>query len=76
VSREAAAAKARRYLSEARVRVRYCDEESGVIEADVRGDSRIYATGRDVEGWFCDCAARTENCSHVLALGLVSVLER
>jgi hypothetical protein len=41
----------------------------------VRGDCRVYLAGRDEEGWFCSCAARTEDCSHVRALRLVSVLE-
>ena len=75
VSRENAAAKARRYLTEARVRIRYLDEENGAAEADVRGDCRIYSAGRDETGWYCDCAARTEDCSHVRALRLVCVLE-
>jgi hypothetical protein len=73
--REDAATKAKRYLAEARVRVLHCDEEDGTIEAEVRGDGRIYAAGRDESGWRCDCAARTENCAHLRALRLISVLE-
>lgn len=74
--RETVDAKARRYLIEARVRVLHCDENAGIIEAEVRGDSRLYSTGRDAEGWYCTCAARTRDCSHVRALRLVTVLER
>lgn len=48
--RETVDAKARRYLIEARVRVLHCDENAGIIEAEVRGDSRLYSTGRDAEG--------------------------
>jgi len=68
-------AKARRYLVEARVRILHCDEEAGIIEAEVRGDARLYAAGRDPEGWHCSCAARTRDCSHVRALRLVTILE-
>jgi hypothetical protein len=45
--RETTEAKGRRYLVEARVRILHCDEEAGVIEAEVRGDCRLYSTGRD-----------------------------
>jgi hypothetical protein len=75
VSRETLDGKARRYLTEARVRILHCDEEAGIIEAEVRGDCRLYSTGRDAEGWYCSCAARTPDCSHVRALRLVAVLE-
>jgi hypothetical protein len=73
--REDAAAKAKRYLTEARVRVLACDEEDGTICAEVRGDGRIYASGRDESGWFCDCAAKTDNCAHLRALRLISMLD-
>ena len=77
MSRENSATKARRYLIEARVRVIDCDEANGVITAEVRSDgSRIYVAGRETEGsWFCDCAAWSENCAHINALKLISVLE-
>jgi hypothetical protein len=67
--------KARRYLTEARVRVLVCDEEAGSIGAEVRGDCRLYDVGRDEEGWFCSCAAQTPDCSHVRALRLITILE-
>ena len=73
--RETVDAKARRYLIEARVRIHHCDEDNGVVEAEVRGDSRLYSTGRDSEGWYCSCAARTPSCSHVGALRLITILE-
>jgi hypothetical protein len=73
--REDAATKAKRYLAEARVRVLASDEDDGTIAAEVRGDGRIYASGRDETGWYCDCQARTENCAHLRALRLISVLE-
>lgn len=73
--REAVDAKARRYLSDARVRVLHCDEEAAIIEAEIRGDSRLYSTGRDADGWFCSSAARTVDCSHVRALRLITILE-
>jgi len=73
--RETIDGKARRYLVEARVRVLHCDEDAGILEAEVRGDCRLYSTGRDAEGWYCSCAARTQDCSHVRALRLVTILE-
>jgi hypothetical protein len=73
--RETIDAKARRLLVETRVRIIDCDEENGVIAAEVRGDCRLYSAGRDAEGWFCSCAARTANCAHVRALRLVTILE-
>jgi hypothetical protein len=73
--RETVDAKARRYMVEARVRILHCDEEAGAIEAEVRGDSRLYSTGRDSEGWYCSCPARVQDCSHVRSLRLVTILE-
>jgi hypothetical protein len=75
--REAADVKARRYLVEARVRVRQADEDDGAVMAEVRGDSgRIYAAGHDLErGWWCDCPAIGPRCSHLRALQLVTVME-
>jgi hypothetical protein len=73
--RENPQAKAQRYLCEARVRVLFCDEEAGVVTADVRGSGASYSTGRDDEqGWYCDCKARGE-CAHVAALKFVTVME-
>jgi hypothetical protein len=73
--REDAAAKARRYLGEGRVRIIACDEEAGTILAEVRGNGAVYAAGHGLKGWACGCPAKSKNCAHVLALKLVTVLE-
>jgi hypothetical protein len=73
--RENAEAKARRYLTEGRVRVIACDEAAGTIVAEVRGNGAIYAAGHGPAGWACDCDAKSKNCAHILALKLVTVLE-
>jgi hypothetical protein len=73
--RETVDAKARRYLVEARVRVLHCNEDAGLLEAEVRDDRRLYSIQRVGEGWYCSCAARTQDCSHVRALRLVTILE-
>lgn len=73
--RESAATKARRYLGEGRLVVRYLDEEVGVVQADCRGDGSVWVCGRDVHGWFCNCPARGRGCAHLLALRLVVALE-
>jgi hypothetical protein len=71
VSRENAAAKGKRYVSEGRLVVRQLDEHTGTVQADCRGNGSIYSCGRDDRGWFCDCAARTTACAHLEALRLV-----
>jgi hypothetical protein len=68
-------AKAQRYLCEGRIRILFCDEEGGVLTADVRGSGASYTTGRDDErGWHCNCNARRE-CAHILALKYATVFE-
>jgi hypothetical protein len=75
MSRETIRKKAGRYLLEARVRVLFCDEDNGIVTADVRGSGASYTTGRDDErGWYCDCKARGE-CAHIAALKYVTVME-
>jgi hypothetical protein len=75
MSRENVIAKAQRYLTEARVRILFCDEDNGVVAADVRGSGASYSTGRDDEqGWYCNCSARGE-CAHIAALKFVTVME-
>jgi hypothetical protein len=71
--RENVDTKARRYLTEGRVRILLCNEESGVVDAEVRGNGAVYAVNHDKAGWSCDCAARTE-CAHIAALKCVTVL--
>jgi hypothetical protein len=74
MSRENAAAKARRYLTEGRVVLRALDEYGGMVQADVRGDGAIWTSGRDERGWFCQCPAKGR-CAHVLAVGLIVAVE-
>jgi hypothetical protein len=76
VSRESAATKARRYLVEARLRLREVDEDGGIVAGEVRGDSGViyqigYADGR----WRCSCPSYGDRCSHLLAARLVCVVE-
>jgi hypothetical protein len=67
--------KARRLLTEGRVRILEAHEDDGVVSAAVRGDSgRVYTTSYDASGWFCTCSARGR-CSHVQAVQLVVVVE-
>lgn len=54
MSRENAAAKGRRYVSEGRLVIRQLDEHTGTVQADVRGGGAIYSCGRDGRGWFCN----------------------
>jgi uncharacterized Zn finger protein len=69
--RESASLKARRYVTEGRLRIRELDERGGTVKADVRGDGAIYSVGRDERGrWFCSCPA-CGRCAHQFAVGLV-----
>lgn len=70
MSRESAALKARRYLTEGRLLVLRVD--GPIIRAACRGDGQVYRLGHDPRhGWRCDCPARTRDCAHLLALRLV-----
>ena len=71
--RESAALKARRYIVEARLTINHVDGRN--VSAHCRGDAAIYTLGHDGQSWHCDCPARGR-CSHLLALGLVVVLEQ
>jgi hypothetical protein len=71
--RENVETKARRYLAEGRVRIRICNEESGVAHAEVRGNGAVFIVDHDDKGWRCGCPARTE-CAHVVAVKGVTVL--
>lgn len=71
---ENAAAKSRRLLSEARIRILEANEDAGTLSAEVRGDSSaIYVVSHDADGWACSCPTRGL-CSHVRALMLVTVM--
>ena len=72
--REDVETKARRYLTEGRVRIRVCNQENGAAKAEVRGHGAVYIVDHDEDGWRCDCPARTE-CAHVAALKCVTVLK-
>lgn len=79
--RESSADKARRLLTEGRLRVvRVGDSERpGVIVAECRGDSGAsYHLGFDDKKnqWRCTCAELRGKCSHIQALQLVTIIER
>jgi hypothetical protein len=69
--RESAATKARRYLVEGRLLVTTVTDR--VVVARCRGDGEIYQLAGDPGGWSCNCLALTENCSHLIALRLVTI---
>jgi uncharacterized Zn finger protein len=72
-SRESAAVKGRRYLTEGRLTVEHVVHD--VVVASCRGDSgETYKLGYDParQDWDCSCPARTR-CSHLVALMLVTV---
>lgn len=72
MSRESAAAKALRYLSEARLTVTALDGDH--VTAVCKGSGESYQLGHDLgRGWWCGCPARTDQCAHLLALQSVTV---
>jgi uncharacterized Zn finger protein len=67
--------KARRLLTEGRIRVLSANEDDGFLAAEVRGDSaRVYVVSYESGGggWSCDCPTRGV-CSHLRAVQLVTV---
>jgi hypothetical protein len=66
--------KARNYLLQGRLVVHTADPQTGRIRASCRGDGAVYTLGRDDDGWYCNCPARTR-CAHMVALGLVTAPE-
>lgn len=72
--RENAAMKARRYLTEGRLVIIEVREDR--ISAFCRGDGAVWAVGYSPRGWECDCPALSSNCSHLLALRLVTTANR
>lgn len=86
--RENAAAKARRYLAEGRVMLVRVTEKRVIhsasrvtdVGAKVRGESGQYhvwhqkasSTAHRLDGWNCDCEARSDKCAHILAVQLVT----
>ena len=69
-SRESAAAKARRYLTEGRVSI-VCADRHGKVRALVRGDGAIWLVKVDGYDRTCTCPA-PKLCAHILAVGLVT----
>ncbi len=72
--RENAAAKGRRLLAEGRLTVDLVDGRK--VIASCRGDSGdVYRLGFDPRAgsWRCTCAVRTDACSHLHALRLVTL---
>lgn len=75
--RESAHVKARRLLTEGRVRVVSAHEDDGFVSAEVRGDSaRIYVVSYEAgdSGWRCSCPT-VGVCSHLRAVQLIVVCE-
>jgi uncharacterized Zn finger protein len=72
LSRESAATKGRRYLTEGRLNIEHVGD--GRIVASCRGDlGDVYRLGYDPakQEWRCTCPAR-QRCSHLVALQLVT----
>ena len=71
MTRESAATKGRRYLTEGRVTV--LDVSADRTAATIRGDGAVwFASWTPDSGWVYDCPARGR-CSHLIAMGLVTV---
>lgn len=72
--RENAETKGRRYATEGRLLVLEVDTDT--IRAHCRGDGAIYQLGwNHADRWWCSCPARTDRCSHLIALRLVTIVE-
>lgn len=73
MTRETAATKANRLLSEGRLIVELV--QPGAVQASCRGEGTVwrlaYAHGR----WLCDCTCRTDACSHLRALRKVVAVD-
>ena len=71
MTRETVAAKAARYLAEARLTVLSVHED--YVAATCRGDGEVYKLGHHVRrGWWCECPARGD-CCHLIALRMVTI---
>jgi hypothetical protein len=75
-TRETAAAKARRYLTEGRLTVLEVGPQ--IVRAVCRGDGAVYRLGWWRGSWGCTCQASQfrADCAHLLALRLVVVEPR
>lgn len=72
MSRESAAVKGRRYLTEGRLTVTRVDRSG--VDAECRGAGAFYRVGYVNGVWSCACPA-LGTCSHLHALQLVTVRE-
>jgi hypothetical protein len=72
MTRESIESKGRRYLLEGRLVVTRVDGDH--VSACCRGDGEVYQCGHEPDrGWWCSCPARTDQCSHLAALRLVTI---
>ncbi len=71
MTRENAATKARRYLTEGRVIVTHA-RPGHSVHATIRGDGTIHHAYWRSGAWVCDCPVRTDQCAHLIALRLVT----
>jgi uncharacterized Zn finger protein len=69
--RESAEVKGRRYLTEGRLTLRHVGVDG--VAAVVRGDGAWHRAGYMGGHWYCTCPALSANCSHLVALRLVTV---
>ncbi|MFP5256075.1 MAG: hypothetical protein ACLGI8_09525 [Acidimicrobiia bacterium] len=73
MSRETARTKADRLLIEGRVVILEAGRY-GVV-ARVRGEGVIHTTRYGFGAWTCTCPARTDQCSHLIALRRVVAID-
>jgi hypothetical protein len=72
VSAETVEAKAQRYLGEGRLVVTRVLGD--YVNAICQGDSGAYDLGHAPgRGWFCSCPVRSDRCSHLAALWLITI---
>jgi hypothetical protein len=64
---------ARRFLAEGRLTIRQASHTNGVV-AHVRGDSGLTyrAQWSPDLGWLRNCVTRTDQCTHLIALRLIT----
>jgi hypothetical protein len=73
MSRESARTKADRLLLEGRVSILDVDRDH--VRALVRGEGHLYRATYAHGVWACTCAARSDQCSHLLALRRVVAVD-
>jgi hypothetical protein len=68
--------RAKTSLTEGRLIVTLVDGDT--ITANVRGSGEVHQCGHDPDraGWWCSCEVRTDKCSHLHALRLVTCRRR